>query len=117
MPTEEITKGEPRTLGSAIITLPKGNKIIFAFTHLDAQRASTNRLLQIRKISEVLQTEQLPVIIAGDFNATPGSEVINILGSNFTRTCIKGCGFTIPVENPNKTIDFIAYKPSAVLRF
>ena len=112
LPTEESSKGEPRVLGSVIITLPTGNKIVFAFTHLDAQRAQTNRLLQIRKISEILQTEQLPVIVAGDLNATPGSEVINILDSSFTRTCINGCGFTIPVEIPNKTIDFIAYKPS-----
>ena len=112
LPTDESTKGEPRTLATAIITLPKGNKIVFGCTHLDAQREATNRLLQIRKITEVLQAEQLPVVIAGDFNAAPGSEVINILDNNFTRTCITGCGFTIPVENPNKTIDFIAYKPA-----
>jgi endonuclease/exonuclease/phosphatase family metal-dependent hydrolase len=113
LPTDEATKGEPRTLGTVVIKLPKGHKMVFAFTHLDAQRAATNRLLQIRKITEVLQSEQLPVVIAGDFNAAPGSDVINILDDNFTRTCLTGCGFTIPVENPNKTIDFIAYKPSA----
>ena len=113
LPTDEATKGEPRTLGTVVIKLPKGHKILFACTHLDAQRAATNRLLQIRKITEVLQSEQLPVVIAGDFNALPGSDVINILDENFTRTCLTGCGFTIPVENPNKTIDFIAYKPSA----
>jgi endonuclease/exonuclease/phosphatase (EEP) superfamily protein YafD len=71
-----------------------------------------NRLLQIRKISEVLQTERLPVIVAGFLNATPESEVIYILDSSFIRTCITNCGFTIPVVNPNKTIDFIAYRPS-----
>jgi endonuclease/exonuclease/phosphatase family metal-dependent hydrolase len=113
LPTAEGTNGERRTLGSAVITLPEGKKIVFAFTHLDAQSSHTNRLLQVRKIVEVLQPEQLPVIIAGDLNAVPGSEVINILDSSFTRSCINGCGFTIPVINPNKTIDFIAYKPSA----
>ncbi|MEJ7769543.1 MAG: endonuclease/exonuclease/phosphatase family protein [Chitinophagaceae bacterium] len=111
LPTAAGTNGERRTLGSVIITLPNGNKIRFAFTHLDAQSSSVNRLLQIREIASILQTEKLPVIIAGDFNAVPGTEVINILDSSFTRTCVTGCGFTIPVVNPNKTIDFIAFKP------
>jgi len=112
LPTAEGTNGEHRTLGTAIVTLQGGKKILFGFTHLDAQRSSTNRLLQIKRIAEILQPEQLPVVIAGDFNATPQSEVINILDSSFTRTCTSACGFTIPVINPNKTIDFIAYKPS-----
>jgi endonuclease/exonuclease/phosphatase family metal-dependent hydrolase len=112
LPTDEATRGEHRTLGSAIITLPNGNKVLFAFTHLDAQSNSTNRILQVKKIVELLQPEQLPVIIAGDFNAVAGSEAINLLDNSFTRTCISGCGFTIPVEKPNKTIDFIAYKPA-----
>jgi len=86
-------------------------KIVFACTHLDAQKADTNRLLQIKKIAEILQDEKLPVIIAGDFNSTPSGMVINILDKNFTRTC-SDCEFTIPVNNPNKTIDIIAFKPS-----
>jgi endonuclease/exonuclease/phosphatase family metal-dependent hydrolase len=113
LPTATGTNGEPRTLGSVVITLPKGKKVLFAFTHLDAQSNSTNRLLQIRKINELLAAEKLPVILAGDLNAAPGSEVINVLDSSFTRTCIPDCGFTIPVERPNKTIDFIAYKPAS----
>lgn len=113
LPTEEATKGEPRTLATAIINLPGSGKILFGCTHLDAQRSSTNRLLQIRKITEVLRDEKLPVILAGDLNAAPGSEVIAVFDSSFTRTCTSGCGFTIPVEKPNKTIDFISFKPNS----
>lgn len=112
LPTEESTKGEHRTLGTAVITLQGGKKIIFSVTHLDAQSNSINRMLQMRKITEHFTGVKLPVIIAGDFNAVPGSEVINMLDSSFTRSCITGCGFTIPVLNPNKTIDFIAFRPS-----
>ena len=112
LPTAAGTNGEPRTLGSVVLTLPGGKQVLFAFTHLDAQSSSTNRLLQIRKITELLNPMKMPVILAGDLNAAPGSEVINILDSSFTRTCITGCGFTIPVEKPNKTIDFIAYRPA-----
>jgi endonuclease/exonuclease/phosphatase family metal-dependent hydrolase len=111
LPTADGTGGEHRTLATAVINLPGNKKIVFACTHLDAQKNDTNRLLQIQKIADILEGEKLPVIIAGDFNSTPSSSVINILDKYFTRTC-SDCGFTIPVISPTKTIDFIAYKPS-----
>ncbi len=112
LPTADGTGGEHRTLATAVINLPGNKKIVFACTHLDAQRSDTNRLLQIKKITEFFQDEKLPVIIAGDFNAAPNSNVINMLDKYFTRTCINNCGSTIPVIIPTKTIDFIAYKSS-----
>ncbi|MFN2440367.1 MAG: endonuclease/exonuclease/phosphatase, partial [Chitinophagaceae bacterium] len=54
---------------------------------------------------------KLPVVIAGDFNAMSSTLVINHLDRFFKRSCLVDCGFTIPVNIPNKTIDFIAYKP------
>lgn len=112
LPTAEVTGGEHRTLAMATITFPTGKKIVFASTHLDAQSNDTNRVLQMNRIVELLKQEQLPVVIAGDFNAVPGTPVINTLDSYLTRSCINACGFTIPVVNPNKTIDFIAFAPA-----
>jgi endonuclease/exonuclease/phosphatase family metal-dependent hydrolase len=112
LPTEEGTKGERRTLASAVIRLPNGRKIVFASTHLDAQRADTNRYLQINKIVEVLQKEKLPVVIAGDLNAQPNTRVISTLDRYFKRSCEVDCGYTIPVINPKSTIDYVAYKPT-----
>jgi endonuclease/exonuclease/phosphatase family metal-dependent hydrolase len=112
LPTAAGTNGEPRALATAEVELPNHKKILFASTHLDAQRNDTNRVLQIKAILEILKKESLPVIIAGDFNADPASAVIQQLDSHFTRTCVTGCGFTIPETKPVKTIDFIAYSPS-----
>jgi endonuclease/exonuclease/phosphatase family metal-dependent hydrolase len=112
LPTEEETKGEHRTLASAVIKLPNGRKMVFASTHLDALRADTNRYLQINKIVEVLQNEKLPVVIAGDFNAYPSTRIINKLDQYFTRSCVVNCGHTVPVTNPRNTIDYVAYKPA-----
>ncbi len=112
LPTAAGTNGEPRTLASAEVTLPNNSKLVFACTHLDAQRSDTNRVLQVQKITGLLQQEKLPVVIAGDFNAVAETPVINILDQSFTRSCIRECGFTIPVINPTKTIDFVAYRPS-----
>jgi len=110
LPTAAGTNGEPRVLSTAWIEV-NGKKIVLACTHLDAQRNDTNRVLQINALTGILAKETSPVIIAGDLNATAGGPVIDVLDQHFTRTCAQNCGFTIPVEVPNKTIDFIAFKP------
>jgi endonuclease/exonuclease/phosphatase family metal-dependent hydrolase len=115
LPTKEGTNGEPRVLGTVTITLPGKKQIVFACTHLDAQADSVNRELQIRAIAEALKTSTLPVIIAGDFNAAPGSGTIRVLDSHFKRTC-DPCDFTIPVDKPKKAIDFIAFSPEEKFR-
>jgi endonuclease/exonuclease/phosphatase family metal-dependent hydrolase len=112
LPVADGTGAEKRTLASAVITMGNGKKLVFASTHLDAQAGDTNRYLQINKIIDLLKAESYPVILGGDLNAAPGTNIINILDSYFTRSCITGCGFTIPVSTPNKTIDFIAYAPA-----
>lgn len=108
LPTQEGTKGEPRVLATVLVNLPGGKKIRFGSTHLDAQKSDTNRLLQVAEINTIVKREQLPFIIAGDLNAAAESNVIKLFDEQFTRTC-KDCAFTIPVINPTKAIDFIAY--------
>jgi endonuclease/exonuclease/phosphatase family metal-dependent hydrolase len=112
LPTLAGTNGEPRVLATANITV-NGKQLTIACTHLDAQRSDTNRVLQINAIMDILKNEKNPVIIAGDFNATPGSAVINTLDKFFIRTCLQNCSFTIPQVTPTKEIDFIAFKPGS----
>ncbi|MDQ3278866.1 MAG: endonuclease/exonuclease/phosphatase family protein [Bacteroidota bacterium] len=113
LPLAEGSTAERRTLGTALITLGNGKKLVFATTHLDAQSDPANRQLQIAKIVDILKAEQHPVILTGDFNAVPGTPVINTLDAQFTRTCTTGCDFNIPASAPTRTIDFIAYAPAA----
>lgn len=110
LPTAPDSNGEPRILASAKVNLPNGTFIRFGSTHLDSQGASTNRLLQIEELARIAFKETIPFILAGDFNATPGSEVINILDKHFTRTCLN-CEPTITVNGTEKAIDFISFKP------
>ncbi|MFC6996795.1 endonuclease/exonuclease/phosphatase family protein [Rufibacter roseus] len=112
LPTKSGTGGEPRILATAKISLPDGTFIRFGNTHLDAQSDHTNRLLQIEEIARVTTSETLPFIIAGDFNAVPGTEVINKLDAHFQRTC-QNCAPTIPASAPTRAIDFIAYRHPA----
>lgn len=112
LPMEANSQGEPRVLAMATVHLPGGKKMKFGSTHLDAMRNPANRLLQIKAINAIADTIAVPMIVAGDFNAEEGSEVIKLLDNQFTRTC-SPCQPTIPAVNPKKAIDFIAYKPQS----
>ncbi|MEJ5960641.1 endonuclease/exonuclease/phosphatase family protein [Pedobacter immunditicola] len=106
--TQAGTKGEPRVLATALVTLPGGKKIRFGSTHLDAQKNDANRLLQVKELNEIAKREKLPFIIAGDLNSMPGSAPINLFDEQFIRTC-ENCEFTIPVINPSRAIDFVGF--------
>lgn len=110
--TIEGTKGEPRVMATAKITLKNGTEIRFASTHLDAGKNPINREKQIAEIVAISSSETLPLIIAGDFNAPPGSSVINKLDEMFSRTC-QECAPTFPVVKPRTAIDFIAFSRSS----
>ncbi|WP_375583566.1 endonuclease/exonuclease/phosphatase family protein [Cyclobacterium xiamenense] len=99
---------EPRALLLATIGLPNGEKVLFAATHLDFSNPDITAR-QARDIIEKLKNQPIPVILAGDFNATPGTEAINELDRHFERTCWEDCPPTIPVLLPKRTIDFIFF--------
>ncbi|PST85283.1 endonuclease/exonuclease/phosphatase [Pedobacter yulinensis] len=108
LPHNDDPKAEPRVLALTEIRLPGKRTILFACTHLDAQRNHENRVMQVKAINTLLKDQKLPVVLAGDLNAEPGSEPINLLDEVFTRSCTD-CAPTIPVVNPRKTIDHIAF--------
>lgn len=110
LPNAPEANTETRVWATAKIEIPNGSELVFGSTHLDYKKDSPSRLFQIGKIIEVSEKEELPMIVAGDFNATPDSETIKLLDKEFTRTCQKTCAPTIPVKNPERAIDFIAYR-------
>ncbi|KAA2245847.1 endonuclease [Chitinophaga agrisoli] len=114
LPSAPELKGEPRALCTVTVNR-NGRRMLMASTHLDVTRPDTNRLLQVRAIAGILSKAGMPVILAGDFNAKPGSPAIQVLDSAFTRTC-DSCPFTIPVEHPNRTIDLVAFKPAGAFK-
>ncbi|TLU99240.1 endonuclease/exonuclease/phosphatase family protein [Dyadobacter luticola] len=104
LPINPELKEENRTVAAVTVTLPNKEKMIFASTHLGLKEP--NRVLQAETFMKHFGDNKLPMILAGDFNAVPESQVIAYFDKYFTRTCME-CKPTIPVENPNKTIDFI----------
>ncbi|MBK1439123.1 endonuclease/exonuclease/phosphatase family protein [Parapedobacter sp. ISTM3] len=110
LPMAENVGGEPRTLAMAVVEPRAGKPLVFACTHLDLK--PENRLLQAREIVKWGAGLDLPVILGGDFNAQPDSEAIRLLDACFRRSSVTN-GFTIPVESPNREIDFIMFGPKA----
>ena len=106
--------GEPRVLAAATIALPNGRSVRFGSTHLEAYN-NTSRILQVKEISRIAGETALPFIVAGDWNATEGSEVIRILDADFTRTCYQ-CPSTFWEGGETGAIDFIAFRPKAAFQ-
>jgi endonuclease/exonuclease/phosphatase family metal-dependent hydrolase len=113
LPVHADKPEENRTVAAITVLLPSNRKLIFASTHLGLKEP--NRLLQAETILTHFGKTELPMILAGDFNAVPESPVMAVFKPYFTSSC-SDCKPTIPVENPSKTIDYILYKKGSKLK-
>lgn len=86
-----------------------GNELWFGSTHLDFGQGENN-MYQSTTLLQQLDSFVEPVIIGGDFNRREDSETIALFDTQFQRTC-SDCPPTIPVVNPNRTIDHIMFRP------
>jgi endonuclease/exonuclease/phosphatase family metal-dependent hydrolase len=109
---------ENRSALSVEVTHPQGGaRFLFAATHLDHLPDETARLAQVKLINEKLAVaakegvEELPALLTGDLNATPGSGPIQRLLEHWTDTDAKGSP-TYPSDNPRKRIDYVLCRPA-----
>ena len=102
---------EPRAALEIEVRVPNGERLLFVGTHLDHLRNPENRLKQVTRIKELYEDCELPVILAGDLNATIQSNVIQLLLEDWT--CPGGARPepTFPAVKPTRKIDYIMYKP------
>lgn len=101
---------EQRAVLIADIEYQEGKYITFASTHLDYTN-TTERQAQVKELNKLLKPGPYPVIVAGDFNATPDSEEIKNGMKDWSR--LSGPDPTIPTDKPNKTIDYIFGYPKS----
>ncbi len=99
-----------RILLKATISV-NGKKIAIGNTHLELTQQ--NRDLQVPEINKVLSAANMPVILGGDFNATPENNTMQtFFGYGFKKTCLQGCN-TITSLAPTREIDYIIYRPES----
>lgn len=92
----------------AVINL-HGQKVHFFNTHLSWLDPGL-RLREAEEMLEIMGNGKHPVILAGDMNASPDSPEIGRLSEELTDTfqvAGKGDGFTYPVPDPVRRIDYI----------
>jgi endonuclease/exonuclease/phosphatase family metal-dependent hydrolase len=107
-----LTDGEePRTaLGVRVQAPGSRQELVLVGIHL--YRTEEERLAQATDLDNLLAGETAPVILAGDFNSTPGSPVMTGLGEGW-RILDKGRDrFTFSSFAPEREIDYVLLRPS-----
>lgn len=103
-------ENEPRAALEITTILPSGDTISFIGTHLDHLRDPKDRISQVQAINDQFSTNKYPTILAGDLNAQPGSEPIDILETFWTSTYDKDNPRpTAPSSDPKVKIDYIMF--------
>ena len=103
---------EPRVLLEGTFLLP-GGTMKFSCTHLD-HKSDSARAVQARFVLEKVATGTMPSVVAGDFNARPGSNAIELMEKSMVNLT---CGNpTFPATAPVTKIDYIFGYPASKLR-
>ncbi|MCM3668298.1 endonuclease/exonuclease/phosphatase family protein [Mesobacillus maritimus] len=104
-PLTKIGNTEQRGLSETIINV-KGHHLKFYNTHLAL--TSAERKIQIQEIIEIAGKTEGPKVIMGDLNAKPDSKEMQPLLAQYKDSFAdQNEAYTIPVENPNRRIDYI----------
>jgi endonuclease/exonuclease/phosphatase family metal-dependent hydrolase len=109
-----LREGEQR--GLLQVTVDWGGKPLrFFCTHLDFRPDDSERVSHVAEIRDVVEGDPvLPVIVAGDFNARPDTEVYRaatafLLDAWVTRS--KESGYTFSSAGPDRRIDYVFFCP------
>jgi endonuclease/exonuclease/phosphatase family metal-dependent hydrolase len=103
---------EPRVAIHLLLSTPAG-KLNVLGTHLGAERESTFRDQEARDLLQHIGTHiapGAPVIIGGDFNSAPESDIHASFAQHFQDSwekCGSGDGFTFPADTAVRRIDYL----------
>ena len=108
-----IDASEQRGVLEVEIKFPKPNQsLMLLATHLDHRTDERERLASAKFINEfVAPHPQRPALLAGDLNATPKSETLQLFKTTWALANTKPIA-TAPANAPTKQIDFILYRPA-----
>lgn len=105
-------KHEPRAALAVEVFVPGHAQLTFVSLHLDWLDDDTERFAQAEALVAALQDEHC-VILAGDFNDTPGSRTMRLFDEAYTNAPKpRAARSTFPSNGPNIEIDFVMYRPA-----
>ena len=110
LPCAAEQPGEDRSLCVIRVQID-GKDLYVASTHLDHLSGDASRLVQATEIRHIRDTElEGDLILCGDLNAIPSSNVIATMTSFLTNTGPID-QYTFPSDDPSRKIDYIMYAP------
>ncbi len=106
---------EPRSALAARLRLGEGGpEVLVVGIHL--YRTDEERLAQARTLVARLANEEIPVILAGDFNSYPGTAVMRLFEETWANVPKGDDHLTCPSDGPAVEIDYILYRPRSRFR-
>jgi endonuclease/exonuclease/phosphatase family metal-dependent hydrolase len=102
---------EPRSALEVNVVLKRGDIVRFIGTHLDHTREESDRISQATKMNNLFTKDDMPSILAGDLNARPESQTMEILLKEWTKSSAENTP-TSPSANPRSKIDYILFRPA-----
>lgn len=110
LPCAAEQPGEDRSLCVIRVQID-GKDLYVASTHLDHLSGDASRLVQATEIRRIRDTElEGDLILCGDLNAIPSSNVIATMTLFLTNTGPID-QYTFPSDDPSRKIDYIMYAP------
>lgn len=109
--TESTTERTTYPRGAVVVQvrLPGGNPLKFISTHFQ-HNVPDDRVLEAQAINKFFVDDSMPAILAGDMNATPDSEPIQILQKSWQNAIDAEAMPSSPSQQPRSRIDFIFYR-------
>ncbi|MBP8944846.1 MAG: endonuclease/exonuclease/phosphatase family protein [Paludibacteraceae bacterium] len=102
---------EQRSCAWIDVVLPNKRKIRIAVTHLDVSNDQV-RVSSIATINNNIFSDNLPVLLGGDFNASPSSETMSYAFLKWQDIGV-GTGNTFSSTNPTSRIDYFLGYPKS----
>lgn len=107
----------PRGAIAVTVRGPDDRPLRFISTHFQ-HNVPEDRVAEAKAINSLFADEDasIPTILAGDMNATPEAEPIQILLKRWSNASDDPASPSAPSPNPKSRIDYIFYRPAANFR-
>lgn len=107
----------PRGAIAVVVRAPCGQSVRFVSTHFQ-HNVPEDRVEEAKAINGLFADpgDPLPTILAGDINAVPDSEPVQILQQRWTNASDDPPAPSVPSVKPTSRIDYIFYRPQTRFR-
>lgn len=107
----------PRAAIAVTVTGPDGKPLKFISTHFQ-HNVESDRVAQAHAINELFAADEetIPTILAGDMNATPEAEPVQVLLTKWRNAIDEAAAPTVPSQAPTSRIDYIFYHSASQFR-